>query len=150
PALRRADRATDRPPRARHPALAADHLAELVLRDVQAQNDGVLLVDALDAHRVRLVDEPAREVLEQLGHQAERFLAFRSFRTASDGSAPLPSQSFTFSSSNSISEGSCCGLYRPTISMNLPSRGERESATTTRYTGFFFDPTRVNLIRTAN
>src|SRR5438477_2384263 len=33
--------------------------------------------------------------------------------------------------------------------MNLPSRGERESATTTRYTGFFFDPTRVNLIRTA-
>src|SRR5215212_2235622 len=36
------------------------------------------------------------------------------------------------------------------ISMNLPSRGERESATTTRYTGFFFDPTRVNLIRTAN
>src|SRR4029453_930435 len=32
--------------------------------------------------------------------------------------------------------------------MNLPSRGERESATTTRYTGFFFDPTRVNLIRT--
>src|SRR2546428_14019319 len=34
--------------------------------------------------------------------------------------------------------------------MNLPSRGERESATTTRYTGFFFDPTRVNLMRTAN
>src|SRR6266540_7101895 len=33
--------------------------------------------------------------------------------------------------------------------MNLPSRGERESATTMRYTGFFFDPTRVNLIRTA-
>src|SRR6476659_8850247 len=33
--------------------------------------------------------------------------------------------------------------------MHLPSRGERESATTTRYTGFFFDPTRVNLIRTA-
>src|SRR5260370_34509879 len=36
------------------------------------------------------------------------------------------------------------------MSMNLPSRGERESATTTRYTGFFFDPTRVNLMRTAN
>src|SRR5438034_3204909 len=35
------------------------------------------------------------------------------------------------------------------MSMNLPSRGERESATTTRYTGFFFDPTRVNLMRTA-
>src|SRR5204862_3686450 len=34
--------------------------------------------------------------------------------------------------------------------MNLPSRGERESAATTRYTGFFFDPTRVNLSLTAN
>ena len=34
--------------------------------------------------------------------------------------------------SNSISEGSDCGLYLPTISMNFPSRGERESATTTR------------------
>src|SRR5438876_11763223 len=33
--------------------------------------------------------------------------------------------------------------------MNLPSRGERESATTMRYIGFFFDPTRVTLIRTA-
>src|SRR5512133_864090 len=35
------------------------------------------------------------------------------------------------------------------ISMNLPSRGERESAATTRKTGFFFDPTRVNLSLTA-
>src|SRR5215468_9729049 len=34
--------------------------------------------------------------------------------------------------------------------MNLPSRGERESAATTRKTGFFFDPTRVNLSLTAN
>src|SRR5947207_11645755 len=33
--------------------------------------------------------------------------------------------------------------------MNLPSRGERESAATTRNTGFFFDPTRVNLSLTA-
>src|SRR5580765_2460287 len=77
------------------------------------------------------------------------FFAFKSFATASEGWAPFPSQSFTLSSSNSINDGSCCGLYRPTISMNLPSRGERESATTTRYTGFFFDPTRVNLMRTA-
>src|SRR5205814_7325318 len=126
-----------------------DHLAQVVLGDVQPQDDGVLLLDTLDAHRVGLVDELARQVLEQLRHYFDRFFAFSSFCTASDGCAPLPSQSFTFSSSNSISEGSCCGLYRPTISMNLPSRGERESATTTRYTGFFFDPTRVNLIRTA-
>src|SRR5205814_1292324 len=89
------------------------------------------------------------EIFEQLGHYFERFFTFSSLCTASDGCAPFPSQSFTLSSSNSISEGSCCGLYRPTISMNLPSRGERESATTTRYTGFFFDPTRVNLMRTA-
>src|SRR5919197_5313231 len=33
--------------------------------------------------------------------------------------------------------------------MNLPSRGERESATTTRYTGFFFDPIRASLILAA-
>src|ERR671936_533583 len=76
-------------------------------------------------------------------------LALSSRATGSVGCAPFCSQPRTFSSSSSISDGSVCGLYRPTISMNLPSRGERESATTTRYTGFFFDPTRVNLILTA-
>src|SRR3954464_10993197 len=33
--------------------------------------------------------------------------------------------------------------------MNLPSRGERESAATTRWIGFFFEPTRVSLSFTA-
>src|SRR3954451_6703939 len=33
--------------------------------------------------------------------------------------------------------------------MNLPSRGERESAATTREIGFFFEPTRVSLSFTA-
>ena len=60
------------------------------------------------------------------------FFALSRRATGCDGCAPFESQSFTFASSNSISDGSCCGLYRPTISMNLPSRGERESATTTR------------------
>jgi hypothetical protein len=40
----------------------------------------------------------------------ERFLILSSLPTASEGNAPFPSQSFTLSSSNSISEGSCCGL----------------------------------------
>src|SRR2546428_5505048 len=34
------------------------------------------------------------------------------------------------------------------ISMNRPSRGERESATTTRYAGFRFEPIRRNRIAT--
>jgi hypothetical protein len=58
--------------------------------------------------------------------------ALISFETASEGCAPLPSQSLTFSSSSSIVDGSVCGLYRPMISMNRPSRGERASAMTTR------------------
>src|ERR1041384_3293039 len=35
------------------------------------------------------------------------------------------------------------------MSRNLPSRGERESAGTTREIGFFFEPTRVSLSFTA-
>jgi hypothetical protein len=60
------------------------------------------------------------------------FLILSSLRTDSVGCAPLLSQSLTLSSFSSIVDGSVCGLYRPTISMNLPSRGERESAATTR------------------
>src|SRR5690242_4751462 len=103
-------RAHDRAQRAGDAPLPPDHLAEIVLGDVQAQDDDVLLLDALDAHLVRRVDEPARQELEQLRHYCWRFFAFSSFCTASEGCAPLPRQSFTFSSSNSISEGSCCGL----------------------------------------
>src|SRR5262245_14429441 len=76
-------------------------------------------------------------------------LAFRSRETASEGCAPLPSQALTFSSSSSIVDGSVWGSYRPTISRNLPSRGEWESAATTRYIGFFLEPTRVSLSLTA-
>src|SRR5688572_28200897 len=45
--------------------------------------------------------------------------------------------------------GSVCGLYRPIVSMNRPSRGERRSATTTRHWGSFFPPTRVSRMLTA-
>jgi hypothetical protein len=40
------------------------------------------------------------------------------------------------------------GWYVPSSSMNLPSRGLRESATTMRYTGVFFVPTRFIRILT--
>src|SRR5688500_5044193 len=43
----------------------------------------------------------------------------------------------------------CRGAYWPTISMNLPSRGLFESATTMRYTGAFLRPMRRRRIRTA-
>ena len=58
----------DRAQRARDPSLLADHLAEIVLRDMETKHDGVGLVDALDAHCVGLVDKLPRQVLEQLRH----------------------------------------------------------------------------------
>src|SRR5262249_20887172 len=103
------------------------------------EHDGVVVLHPLDPHRVRRVDELPRQVLEQLLAQFRarpraqpRFCVLSRRRTDSVGVAPLPSQSRTLPSSNSISDGSSGGLYRPTMSMNLPSRGERESATTTR------------------
>src|SRR5882724_1640600 len=101
----------DRAQRARDASLPADHLAEIVLRDVQAKHDRVGFLDSLDAHGIRLVDKLPCQVLEQLRHSYRvRFLILSSLLTASDGKAPLPSQSFTRSSSNSINDGSCCGL----------------------------------------
>jgi hypothetical protein len=72
-----------------------------------------------------------------------------SVATVSDGCAPCSSQWRARSSSNSIVEGSVCGLYRPIVSIVRPSRGERLSATTIRQIGFFFEPTLLSLIRTA-
>ena len=97
----------DRAQRARDTSLLADHLAEIVLRNVKAEHDSIGLVDALDAHGVGLVDKLPRQVLEKFSHYLLRFLILSSLPTASEGNAPLPSQSFTLSSSNSISEGSC-------------------------------------------
>jgi hypothetical protein len=54
-------------------------------------------------------------------------------RTArSDGTAPFSIQARAFSSSTVIVAGSVSGLYVPMVSMNAPSRGARESATTSR------------------
>src|SRR3954454_16575708 len=69
--------------------------------------------------------------------------------TVSDGCAPCWSQWRARSSSMLIVEGSVCGLYWPIVSIVRPSRGERLSATTMRQIGFFFEPTRLSLIRTA-
>src|SRR4051794_15031847 len=74
---------------------------------------------------------------------------FRSFWTGSEGCAPLPIQYRIRSSLRTIVDGSVCGLYRPSVSMNRPSRGERRSATTTRHWGSFFPPTRVSRMLTA-
>src|SRR5262245_37740415 len=54
--------------RARHPPLAPDHLADVVLRHEEVEDDRVLPLLGLDAHRVRVVDEPAGDPLEELGH----------------------------------------------------------------------------------
>src|SRR5438093_3138351 len=66
-AIARARRAgtDDRAQRPRDPALAADHLADVVLGHVQLQDVGALALDLLDANRVRVVDEPPRQLGEQ-------------------------------------------------------------------------------------
>src|SRR6478609_301826 len=73
----------------------------------------------------------------------------RSFWTGSEGWAPLLIQYRIRSSLRTIVDGSVCGLYRPSVSMNRPSLGERRSATTTRHCGSFFPPTRVSRMLTA-
>ena len=52
--------------RPRDPALPSDHLADVLLRDEQPQDDDVVALLALDADRVGVVDEAPREDLEQL------------------------------------------------------------------------------------
>src|SRR5581483_6109525 len=97
------------------------------------EDDALVPLLFVDGDRVGLVDELAREVREQLAHRyLEMPCVLSSRATASVGCAPLPSQSFTFASSRSIVDGSVCGLYRPTMSRNFPSRGARASAATTR------------------
>src|SRR5438874_1751229 len=64
-------RANDLAQRARDPALPPDHLADVVLRDVEPQHDDVVAFLTLDANGVGLVHEPAREVLEQIVDQLQ-------------------------------------------------------------------------------
>src|SRR5438094_712305 len=65
----RSARAHDGAQGAREAPLPSDHLAHVALGDVQPKDEAaVVSLDLLDAHRVRLVHEPARELREQLGH----------------------------------------------------------------------------------
>ena len=64
----RGARAHDRAQRPGEPALAADHLAAVLGRDVELEHGRVLTLDLLDAHGVGIVDELLREPGEQLGH----------------------------------------------------------------------------------
>src|SRR2546421_13052951 len=73
---------------------------------------------------------------------------FNSLRTVLVGWAPRGSQARTRPSSKTTVDGSVWALYRPTVSITRPSRGERWSATTTRQIGSCFPPTRVSLRRT--
>ena len=66
---RTADALIDRAQRRDRPAAAADHLAGVVLADVQLEHDGaVVLLEGLDAHLVRAVDERPGEIGEKVVH----------------------------------------------------------------------------------
>lgn len=123
----------DRAQRARDAALPPDDPPDVSRCNVEPKDDDITVVDALDADGVGLAHEPAGDPGEELLHRAYLIpAALISRETGSEGCAPFASQDVTLSASSSIVLGSVCGLYRPTISMNRPSRGERESATTTR------------------
>src|SRR5437764_3868560 len=70
--------------------------------------------------------------------------------TCSVGWAPLRSHSSARSLSISTRGGSSLGPYFPMISTKRPSRGDRASATTTRYVGCFFLPIRIRRILTTD
>jgi hypothetical protein len=57
--------ANDSAQRARDSPLAADHLADVVLGDVQLQDERAVALDLVDADGVGIVDEPPRQLGEQ-------------------------------------------------------------------------------------
>jgi hypothetical protein len=59
-------RSNDRAERTGDPPLAPDHLADIVLGDVQPEHDRVVVLLLLDADGVRLVNEAARQVGQEL------------------------------------------------------------------------------------
>src|SRR5581483_90693 len=86
PVLLRAARADDGAQRPRDAAAAPDHAPEVVRGDPEAQDEVAVLPFLVDADLVRLLDEPARQVLDQLGGGGQaRSFAFSSRETASEG-----------------------------------------------------------------
>ena len=65
-ALTRAAGADDRPQRPSDPPLAADHLPDVVFRDMEAEDERVVGLDLFDADRIGVVYELAREVRQQI------------------------------------------------------------------------------------
>jgi hypothetical protein len=64
--LARGARAYDRPQRTRDPAAATDHLADVVGGDMEQERQLALPFLRLDANGVWIVDQPARELLQEL------------------------------------------------------------------------------------
>ncbi len=60
----------DRAERPRNPPLAPDHLADVLLRDVQAEHDGIVPLLLLDADGVGVVDQPLSQVREELSQDS--------------------------------------------------------------------------------
>jgi hypothetical protein len=66
PLLASAAGSYDSPQRTRQPALPTDHLADVVLGDVEVEDDDVVPFLLFDPHGIGLVDQPPGEILEQL------------------------------------------------------------------------------------
>src|SRR5688500_9206986 len=99
-------------------AVAPDHLAHVVLGDVQLDDGALFVLDLGHLDGVGIVDERLRDVLDELlgAHLAApsfagRTPATRSSRaTVSDGVAPFASHAFALSASMFSSIGSVLGL----------------------------------------
>ena len=113
-----------------------DHLAAVDLRHLEVHHG----LAAILAHRGRdlvgVLHHRPRDPGDHgggalLAHPRSRTMEM-SFFTAGVGCAPWPIQWSARARSTSTMDGSVCGLYRPIVSMLRPSRGERESLTTTR------------------
>lgn len=69
-ALPRSTGPHDRAERPSDPPLASDHLADVLLRDVQAEHDGVVPQLLLDADGVGVVHQPLSQVCEELSQDS--------------------------------------------------------------------------------
>ena len=69
--------ADDAPERAGDPPLLADHLPDVVRRDVEVEDDRVLTLLGLDANGVGLVDEPLARATREARPQASAVEARR-------------------------------------------------------------------------
>jgi hypothetical protein len=82
----------------------ADHLADVLLGDVELEDDGVLALVPCDPDLLLLVDQVLREVFQERVRQMPFALSNR--LTELVGCAPFEIQSRTLSSFSSIVDGS--------------------------------------------